>query len=280
MFDFSLEEIEAFVLAYVVPYTIKAIVAIAIFIIGKWLANKVAAMIKRVMANRNIDPTVGNFIGNILYGLLLVVVVIAALGQVGIQTASFVAVIGAAGLAVGLALQGSLSNFAAGVMLILLRPIKAGDFIDAGGAMGVVKEVDIFATKITTGDNKLIIVPNSSILGGNITNFSAMPTRRVDITFGCSYDDDIREVKAELESIIASNDKILKDPAPVVQLHELADSSVNFITRSWVNSADYWAVYWYLFEQVKLRFDEKGISIPYPQMDVHMDKPEPAKQAA
>jgi small conductance mechanosensitive channel len=197
-------------------------------------------------------------------------VIVAAIGTLGVQTTSFVAVLGAAGLAVGFALQGSLSNFAAGVMLIVFRPFKAGDYVEAGGTAGSVQEVSIFTTVMKTPDNKKVIIPNSQITGGSITNYSAMETRRVDMVFGIGYGDNIKQAKDTLEQILAADERILKDPAPTIAVSELADSSVNFVVRPWVKTADYWAVYFDLTEKVKLTFDEKGISIPFPQQDVHM----------
>ena len=176
--------------------------------------------------------------------------------------------------AIGLSLQSSLSNFASGVMLIIFRPFTKGDFVEAGGATGVVDSISIFTTTMTTPDNKEVIVPNGAILGGNITNFSARPTRRVDMVFGISYDDDLKKAKDILTEIIAADDRVLAEPAPVITVGELADSSVNFLVRPWANSGDYWGVLWDTTEAVKLKFDEAGISIPYPQMDVHMNKSE------
>jgi small conductance mechanosensitive channel len=214
------------------------------------------------------------FLSSILRWVLLLFVVIAALSQLGINTTSLVALLGAAGLAIGLSLQSSLSNFASGVMLIIFRPFTKGHFVEAGGATGVIEKISIFTTTMTTPDNKEVIVPNGAILASNITNFSARPTRRVDMVFGISYDDDIRKAKALLAEILAADQRVLPEPAPVVAVGALADSSVNFLVRPWVNSADYWAVYWDTQEAVKLKFDEAGISIPYPQMDVHLDKSE------
>ena len=255
-----------------ISYGVKLLLAIAVFIIGKWLAKKITSMVKAAMLKSGIDQTVATFASNLAFGLLMTIVVIAALAQIGIQTASFVAIIGAAGLAVGLALQGSLSNFASGVMIILFRPIKQGDFIEAGGAMGVVKDISIFVTTMTTGDNKTIIIPNSSIIGGAITNYSTQPTRRIDMVVGISYDSDIKKAKQILQEIVDADDRVLKDPATTIAVSELADSSVNLVFRPWVNSADYWPTKFDLTEQVKLRFDEAGVGIPFPQMDVHLQK--------
>ena len=205
-----------------------------------------------------------------LYAALLAFVIIAALGQLGIQTTSFIAILGAAGLAVGLALQGSLANFAAGVLMIIFRPFKQGDFIEGAGVSGVIEEVHIFNTVMRTGDNKTIIIPNGSLMNGNIINYSTKPTRRLDLVIGIGYDDDIKKAKQVLEDLMASEERILKDPAPTIGLLELADSSVNFAVRPWVNSADYWGVHFNLLERIKLRFDDEGISIPYPQRDIHL----------
>ena len=258
---------------YVSLYGIKIIASIIIFIIGKWLSKILTKFVTRLLSKAKVDDTLTHFVANITYSVLLIFVVLAALNNLGINTTSFVAILGAAGLAVGLALQGSLANLGAGVLLIIFRPFKKGDFVDAGGAMGTVQEISIFNTTLTSPDNRVIIVPNSNIIGGNITNFSAKDTRRVDLVFGVGYSDDLKLVKQELIDIVSNNDKILKDPAPTVAVSELADSSVNFVVRPWVKSADYWDVYFDLHETVKTRFDEKGISIPFPQRDVHMIKP-------
>jgi small conductance mechanosensitive channel len=244
--------------------------ALAIFVFGRWLAIFVTKMVKRAMAKADVEETLMTFLGNLLYYVLLAAVVIATINQLGIQTTSLLAVLGAAGLAIGLALQGSLSNFAAGVMIVGFRPYKVGDFIEAGGVTGVVEQVQIFTTVMRTGDNKKIIVPNSQVMAGEITNYSANPTRRVDLVAGCGYDDDLDKVRGVLESIVADDDRILSDPAPVIAVSELADSSVNFVVRPWVKSDDYWGVYFALTEQIKKRFDAEGIAIPYPQTDVHL----------
>ena len=259
---------------YIVPWGIRIALALAIFYIGKKVVGIVVGVVQRLMRKQETDEILVSFISAIIRWVLLLFVVIAALSQLGIDTTSLIALLGAAGLAIGLSLQSSLSNFAAGVMLIVFRPFTKGDFIDAGGAMGVVDKISIFTTILTTTDNKEVIIPNGAIMGGNITNFSARPTRRVDMVFGISYDDDIRKAKTILEEIIAADDRVLAEPAPVVSISELADSSVNFVVRPWVNSADYWAVLWETTESVKLKFDEVGISIPYPQMDLHLNKSE------
>ena len=245
-------------------------IAAAILIIGLWLAKRVRNLLVNLMEKRGMDTLLATFMGSIAHILICAFVIIAALGELGVQTTSLVAIIGAAGLAIGLALQGSLANFASGVMIIAFRPFKVGDFVEAGGAVGVVEGIQIFSTQMRTGDNKTIIVPNANITGGTITNYSTKDTRRVDLVFGIGYDDDIKKAKQILEDLVNKDERILKDPAPVIAVSELADSSVNFIVRPWVNSADYWAVYWDLTETVKLTFDAEGISIPFPQQDVHM----------
>lgn len=267
-------EATSMVSLYVMPWAIKIALALVIFYLGRAVANFVVGVVQKVLTNRDMDEILVSFLSSILRWILLLFVVIAALSQLGIDTTSLVALMGAAGLAVGLSLQSSLSNFASGVMLIIFRPFTKGDFIEAGGATGVVDKISIFTTTMTTPDNKEIIVPNGSVLSNNITNFSARPTRRVDMVFGISYDDDIRQAKQILEEIVSADDRVLADPAPVIVLGELADSSVNFLVRPWANAADYWGLLWDTTEAVKLRFDEAGISIPYPQMDVHVDKSE------
>ncbi len=249
-------------------------IAAAILFGGIWLAKQIKKYVVLMMQKRNVDALLASFSSNIVYVALVAFVVIAALSQLGIQTTSFVAIIGAAGLAIGLALQGSLANFASGVMIIAFRPFKVGDFIEAGGVAGVVEGIQIFSTQMRTGDNKAIILPNSGITSGNITNYSAKDTRRVDMVFGIGYDDDIKKTKDILMELITDDERILKDPEPLVAVSELADSSVNFVVRPWVNSADFWGVKFDYTEAVKLRFDKEGISIPYPQQDLHLHKVE------
>tara|TARA_R110002096_G_scaffold172484_11_gene346262 strand:+ start:45326 stop:46117 length:792 start_codon:yes stop_codon:yes gene_type:complete len=246
------------------------VIAAAILFGGIWLAKQIKKYVVLMMERRNVDALLASFSSNIVYVALVAFVVIAALSQLGIQTTSFVAIIGAAGLAIGLALQGSLANFASGVMIIAFRPFKVGDFIEAGGVSGIVEGIQIFSTQMRTGDNKAIIIPNSGITGSNITNYSAKDTRRVDMVFGIGYDDDIKKAKDILMELITDDERILKDPAPLVAVSELADSSVNFVVRPWASSADYWGVKFDFTEAVKLRFDKEGISIPYPQQDVHL----------
>ncbi len=253
-----------------IQYGIKVIAAIAIFIIGKMVANLIKKIVIRVMKKANVDQIIIGFTSSIAYIAIMAFVVVAALGQLGIQTTSFIAILGAAGLAVGLALQGSLANFAAGFLMIIFRPFKVGDVIEAAGVTGKVKAIHIFTTTLTTGDNKTIIIPNAKLGGDNIVNYSAQDTRRVDITVGVSYDADLKEVRSILEDIVSKDDRILKDPAHLIAVAELADNSVNFTYRLWVKSADYWGVFFDTNEAIKTRMDEAGIGIPYPQRDVHL----------
>lgn len=248
---------------------LKILFAVAIFVIGKWIAKWLTNVSKKLMSKANVDETLTSFVVSLVYVLLMVFVILAALSKLGINTTSFIAILGAAGLAVGLALQGTLANIGAAVLIIIFKPFKVGDFVEAGGAVGTVEEINMFSTIFKTGDNKVVIVPNSAVIGGKITNYSAKETRRVDWVFGIGYEDDLKLAKNVLEDIISKGERVLKEPAPLVAVSELADSSVNFTVRAWVKSADYWGVYFDVMEKVKLTFDEKGISIPYPQLDVH-----------
>jgi len=255
---------------YATEYGLRIVIALIIFIVGRWVARYLASLCRKLMTKAKVDETLRPFLRNIIYYVMLAAVVIAALGQAGINVTSFLAILGAAGLAVGLALKDSLSNFAAGVMLIMLGLFKRGDFVTVGGESGTVAEVNIFNTILTTPDNKVITVPNSAVLGGTITNVTAKDTRRVDLVFGIGYDDDLLKAKQTLERIVAEEPRVLKDPAPQIEVSELGDSSVNFVVRPWCNTGDYWGVYFALTEKVKLVFDQEGISIPYPQQDVHL----------
>ncbi len=264
------------ILEYGVPVGLNILYAVLILVAGRILVGIITGIVRRLLVKSKTEDTLVKFLISLTKITLMVIVVIAALNQIGVQTTSFVAIIGAAGLAVGFALQGSLANFAAGVMLIIFKPFKAGDFIEGGGSMGTVDAVQIFNTILKTPDNKKVIVPNSKLTGDNITNYSAMEQRRIDMVFGIGYDDDIRKAKSTLERIIGEDDRILKDPAPTVAVSELADSSINFVVRPWVKTSDYWAVYFDLTEKVKLTFDAEGISIPFPQRDVHLYREEKA----
>lgn len=248
----------------------SVIAAAATLIFGWMLAGILTGMARRIMRRAKLEETLVGFACNIIRMGMLALVVITAIQKLGVPTTSFVAVIGAAGLAVGFALQGSLGNFAAGVMLIIFRPFKVGDFVEAGGTSGIIEEIAVFATTMRTGDNKRIIVPNSNITDANITNYSANDTRRVDMVFGIGYEDDIKLARDVLQGLIDSDERVLKNPEPMIAVSELADSSVNFVVRPWVKSSDYWAVLFDMNEKVKLAFDAKGISIPFPQTDVHV----------
>jgi small conductance mechanosensitive channel len=249
---------------------INVIAAIVIFFVGKWVVNLIVNGLMKGMQKGDLDTTLRRFVANLARMLLMLFVIIAAINQLGVQTASLIALLGAAGLAVGLALQGSLSNFAAGVLIVLFRPYKVGDWIEGGGVSGAVEEVQILTTVLKTGDNKRVIIPNSQIMGSTITNYSANDTRRVDLVVGVSYSDDLDKVRKELEGLVAADERILDDPAVTIAVSELADSSVNFVVRPWVKTADYWGVYFGLTEAIKKRFDEVGISIPFPQQDVYL----------
>ncbi|MEH6558476.1 MAG: mechanosensitive ion channel domain-containing protein [Oceanicoccus sp.] len=270
--NFDIEQIMEQAPALVIAYGTQLVMAVLIFLIGKWVAKVISNAVVRGMDKKDVDKTISSFVGSLLYSALFAFVIIAALGQLGIETASFVAIVGAAGLAVGFALQGSLSNFASGVLLILFRPIRSGDFVEAAGEAAVVDQVGIFSTTMKTGDNKVIIVPNSNIMGGNITNYSLEATRRIDMVIGIGYDADIRKAKEVLEDIIGKETRVLKEPGTTIGVAELADSSVNFVVRPWVNSSDYWPTKFALLETIKMRFDEENISIPFPQMDIHLQK--------
>ena len=251
-------------------YGTKVIGAVAILLIGRIVVGILTKVITRLMEKNHADETLTRFVVSLARIALMIFVVLAALNTLGVETTSFIAIIGAAGLAIGFALQGSLANFASGVMLIIFRPFKVGDYVEAGGTSGSVEAINIFNTILKTPDNKMVIIPNSNITGGNITNNSAKEQRRIDMVFGIGYDDDLKKARHILERLIDEDSRILKDPAPLVAVSELAESSVNFVVRPWVNTGDYWVVYWEFTEKVKLTFDAEGISIPYPQQDVHM----------
>jgi small conductance mechanosensitive channel len=267
-----MENIYELIKEWAALYGLKVIGAVAILILGRIAVGVLTGLVGRLMRRSKVDETLTKFVVSLTKIALMAFVIIAAISTLGVQTTSFVAVIGAAGLAVGFALQGSLANFASGVMLIVFRPFKAGDFVEAGGSVGVIEAIHIFNTVLKTPDNKEVIIPNGKVTGDNIVNYSAKDERRVDLVFGIGYDDDIRKAKQTLERILADHERVLKDPAPTVAVSELADSSVNFVVRPWVKTEDYWSVYFDITEKVKLTFDEQGISIPYPQTDVHLHK--------
>lgn len=254
----------------IIGFCLKLLVAIVIFYIGRWVALGVSRLVGKALLLRHVDRAVVSFLSSIVYAAGLIAVTLMALSQLGIQTASFLAILGAAGLAVALALQGSLSNFASGVLIIVFRPFKSGDLVEVAGISGVVERIDIFQTIFKTGDNKKIIVPNSQITGGAIVNYSAEKRRRIDLTISISYDSDLRLAKQILHDIMQADSRVLKEPTAVIAVGALADSAVQLIVRPWVEASDYWAVYWDSLEQIKLQFDAAGIEIPFPQMSLHM----------
>jgi small conductance mechanosensitive channel len=257
-----------------IDFAIKLLVALAIVIIGKFIANMVRKGVVKVMRHKGMDEAIISFISSLLYGMLFFIVIVAAISHLGFNTTSLVAIVGAAGLAVGLALQGSLSNFASGVLLIVFKPFKSGDFIEVSGVTGIVEKILIFSTELRTGDNKTVIIPNGSITSGTITNYSTKPTRRIDLIIGVSYDADLAKTKALLHKVVSADERVLKDQAITVGVSELADSSVNFVVRPWVKSSDYWPTYFDLLEKIKTELDTEGIEIPFPQLSVHMNKEE------
>lgn len=251
-------------------WAIKILLALVIFIVGKWLAHRVTNFLRKIMERADLDSTLVKFLSNIVYAILLAAVILAALDKLGVPITSLLAILGAAGLAIGLALKDSLGNFAAGVMLILFRPFKAGDFVEVAGVSGSIDEVKIFNTCLTTPDNKLVIVPNSQVYADPIINYSALEQRRVDLVFGVGYDDDLKVARRVLTEICEKHPLVLDDPATKVFVKELGASSVDFAVRPWVNTADYWTVYGDLLEEAKVELEAAGCSIPYPQRDVHI----------
>ncbi len=261
---------------YGVAYLIKFITAFAIFVIGRRVARWVTNLVIRTMRKNGVDHELLGFFDSLLYWGLLALVCITALGQLGVQTASFVAILGAAGLAIGLALQGSLSNFAAGVLIIILRPFRVGEFVDIAGESGKVQSIKIFTTELRTGDNKCVIIPNARVLDSNIVNHSSTGRRRVDLVFGIGYDDNIDQARTVIQNIMQADSRILKDPEATVTVAELADSSVNLAVRPWVKSEDYWGVFADMNERIKNAFDDDDISIPYPQSEVRIVQKNPS----
>jgi len=255
-----------------VEFGINLVTAIVIFYVGRMAVSLAVRGLHKVMRRQEVDKTLETFICNLVRMVLLVVVIIAAIGALGIETTSFIAIFGAAGLAVGLALQGSLSNFASGVLIVLFRPYRVGDFIEAAGINGVVEQVQILTTVLKTGDNKQIIVPNGQIMDSIITNYSANDTRRVDMIVGVSYDDDLDKVRDTIKELVDAEERVLSNPECTIAVSALADSSVNFVVRPWVKTSDYWGVMFDLTEAIKKRFDKEGISFPFPQQDVHLYK--------
>jgi len=248
------------------------VVALLIFYVGRIVVGLVVRGLRKLMQKNEVEKTLETFVCNLVRIVLLVVVIVAAIGALGVETTSFIAIFGAAGLAVGLALQGSLSNFASGVLIVLFRPYHVGDFIEAAGISGSVEEVHILTTILKTGDNKQVIVPNSQIMNSIITNYSANDTRRVDMVVGVSYSDDLDKVRSTIKELVAADERILAQPECTIAVSALADSSVNFVVRPWVKTTDYWGVMFDLTEAIKKRFDKEGISFPFPQQDVHLYK--------
>ena len=255
---------------WIIPYGTKVFLAIAIFVVGKWLAKGISQLLSKAVLASTKDEMLQSFVRSISYFLLLLIVVIASLSQLGINTSSLVALIGAAGLAIGLSLQNSLQNFAAGVMLLIFKPFKKGDFIETSGISGTVTQMGLVVLELRTGDNKTVLVPNSNVFSSTITNYSANESRRVDFIFDISYDDDIAQAKEIIREILEKDDRVLKEPKPVIAVSTLASSSVQIIARPWVNTPNYHAVYWQVTENVKIAFDKAGISIPFNQLDVNL----------
>ena len=258
------------IIHYAMTYGLNILAALLILLIGLWAARVVRRMAQKIMDKRNIDPLITTFTGTVLHVLLVLFVVIAAISKLGVQTTSLIAVVGAAGLAVGLALQGSLSNLASGVIIITLRPFKVGDYVEAGTNAGIVESIQLFYTKLRSPDNKELMIPNSAITSSTIINYNARNERRCDMVFGVSYDADLDKTRRIIQEMLDKDERVLDDPAPVIVIGELADSSVNFWVRPWVKTDDFWAFKWEFTEALKKRFDEDGINIPFPQRDLHI----------
>lgn len=259
--------------AIIEDYSLRVLVSFFIIWLGFKLSRFVAKWIGRMLARKSIDAAISAFVQSLARILILIAIIIAALSNLGIETTTFVTIIGAAGLAIALALQGSLSNFASGILIAGFRPFKAGDYVEAAGVAGVVKEIQIFSTVMTTPDNKRVVVPNAQVTGGAITNYSANPTRRIDLVVGVAYNADLKQCERLFKDILDSHPLILKDPAYTIGLLELADSSVNFAVRPWVKTEDFWAVKFELNKTIKEALDSSGIGIPFPQMDIHLHQP-------
>ncbi|MEE6069839.1 mechanosensitive ion channel family protein, partial [Avibacterium paragallinarum] len=255
---------------YLIPYGTKLLLAIAIYVIGKSIARLLSRLLGKAVLHSSKDEILQSFVSSISYFLFLLMVIIAALSQLGINTSSLVALIGAAGLAVGLALQNSLQNFAAGVMILLFKPFKKGDVIESSGTVGKVEKIGILFLELRTGDNKTILIPNGKVFGNSITNYSSNATRRIDFIFDIDYKSNIEQAKSIVANILDQDSRILKEPTPTIAVGALAANSVQLVVRPWVNTSDYWAVHFDVTEKVKLAFDEAGIEIPFPQMNIHL----------
>lgn len=277
---FETQRMAEMVDTYLIPWGINIALALLIFVVGRIVVRIIVGLFGKVMARSKYDVMLVSFIQSIINALLMLFVIIASLDQLGVDTTSLVAIFGAAGLAIGLSMKDSLQNFAAGVLLLVFRPFKAGDYVEAGGTAGSVKHIGIFTTLFTTPDNKMVIVPNGAIYSDNIVNYSAMDTRRVDMVVGISYDSDLRKAKQIMLEMLEADERVLKEPAIQVAVSELADSSVNFVVRPWAKTSDYWGLKFDFTEAVKLRFDQEGIGIPFPQMDVHVHKGEQEAEKA
>ena len=271
MFNINEAELLDIYHKFIEPWSIKILIALTIFLVGQLIAKYISRALGKVLSHTKLDKILVEFLQSLLRALLLVIVLVAALDQLGVNTNSVIAVLGAAGLAIGLALQSSLQNFAAGFMLLIFRPFKDGDFVEAAGTAGMIEKIGIFSTVMHTGDNKEVIIPNSAIYGGNIVNYSKRPTRRIDLIFSIGYEDDLRRARDVITQLIQADERILKDPEPLVAVGELAANSVNLFVRPWVKTEQYWDVRFDLTEKIKLAFDDAGITIPYPQMAIHWD---------
>jgi small conductance mechanosensitive channel len=267
---FEMEEILQKIYGYLAEYGLKILAALLIFIIGRWLAKVISKAVEKSLLKAKVDKIITKFVKNLTQVVILIFVIIAVLANLGVETAQFAVAIGAAGLAIGLALQGSLANFASGFLMIIFRPFKVGDLIEASGVLGRVEEIQLFNTILNTPDNIRVIIPNAQVTGSNILNYTTNGTRRVDLVIGVSYEDDLKRAKEVIEKVLAGDEKVLKNPAPTVAVSELGDSSVNFVVRPWVKAVDYWDAYFDVTAKVKLALDKDGISIPYPQRDVHI----------
>lgn len=263
----QLAELTSMAAGMAMTYLPQLLLAIVTLVVGLWLINRFVAAIDRKLTEK--DPTLGRFITGLASILLKIILLISVASMVGIATTSFIAVLGAAGLAVGLALQGSLANFAGGVLILIFKPFKVGDIIEAQGFLGTVKEIQILYTVVDTFDNRQVVIPNASLSNASLTNYSAYPNRRVDMTIGISYTDDIQKAREVIRQTLATDERILQDPEPMIVVGDLGESSVDLKVRIWAHGDDLWFCYWHMLEQIKMAFDQNGITIPYPQRDVH-----------
>lgn len=271
----SMEKIKFLVTQYGIEVGLEVLSALVIFVVGRMVTKSISKVCLKIFEKSKVEATLSKFLANLVYYALMAVVILSCLGQLGIQTTSFIAILGSAGLAIGLALQGSLANFAAGVLLILFHPIQAGEFIEGAGTSGTVEEIQLFVTVLKTVDNKTVYVPNAKLMNDTIVNYARKETRRIDMVLGVSYDDDLRKVKALINELIEKEERVLKDPAPLVGVTELADNSVNFVVRIWVKSGDFLQTRLDFLEAFKIACDEQDVTIPYPQRDVHIHQVEP-----